>query len=168
MSEELQNSSYAKPVWTYLESPHISIGDPFLDFEAEDQNGNRIRLSDFVGKDGKYVLLNFSATGCYYCRLAAKEMREMVKSYSDSLWIVSISMDRRPETRQEALVEDSICWPSLWSDQEKERRTISIPYQVQSFPTFFVINPQGVIMQKWNGYRAGIFEKQIGRLKNKE
>ncbi len=166
MSEELQTSSYAKPVRTYIESQYISIGDPFLDFEAEDQNGNRIRLSDLVGKDGKYVLLNFSATGCYYCRSAATEMREMVKTYSDSLSIVSVLMDRRPETRQEVLVEDSICWPSLWSDQERERRAISIPYQVRSFPTFFVIDPQGVIVQKWNGYRAGIFEEKIGRLKN--
>ena len=130
MSEELQTSSYAKPVWTYIESQPISIGDPFLDFEAEDQHGNRIRLSDFVGKDGKYVLLNFSATGCYYCRLAAKEMREMVNTYSDSLCIVSVSMDRRPETRQEVLVEDSICWPSLWSDQERERRTKNYFYSL--------------------------------------
>ncbi len=167
MSEELQTSSYAKPIWTYIESQSISIGDPFLDFEAEDQQGNRVRLSDFVGKDGKYLLLNFTATGCYYCRLAAQEMREMVDTYSDSLCIVSLSMDRRPETRQTMLEEEGIFWPSLWSDQERDRKAISIPYQVRGFPNFFVINPQGVIEKKWSGYRAGIFEEQIGRLKNK-
>ena len=65
------------------------------------------------------------------------------------------------------LEEGGIFWPSLWGDQERDRKAISIPYQVRGFPNFFVINPQGVIEKKWSGYRAGIFEEQIGRLKNK-
>ena len=167
MSPELQASSWAKPIRTYIESQLISIGDLFLDFEAEDQNGNRVRLSDFVGKEGKCVLLDFTATGCGACKMAEKEMLPMVESYSDSLRIVSFWVEPSRDTWQKSLHKDRLGWTSLWSAENAEKGYVTIPYQVRSFPTFFVIDPQGVIVQKWIGYSPGIFEQKIGRLKSK-
>ena len=167
MSPELQASSWAKPIRTYLESESIAVGDLFFDFEAEDQNGNRVRLSDFVGKEGKYVLLDFTATGCGVCRMAEKEMFPMVDTYSDSLRIVSFWVDPSRDIWQKSLRKDSLCWTSLWSAENADNGHVTIPYQVRGFPAFFVIDPQGVIVQKWMGYGPGIFEEKIGRLKNK-
>jgi len=167
MSEELQSSSFANPVRTYIQSPSIAVGDPFLDFEAEDQNGNRVRLSDFVGKEGKYLLLDFTHCWCNPCMVAAKEMRQMVDTYSDSLRIVSFSMDAKRDDWETSLQRDSVCWISLWSDEQLNTQAVSIPYQVRSYPTFFVIDPQGVIIHKWIGFGPGFFEKNIGWLKNK-
>ena len=167
MSAELQASAWAKPIRTYLESESVSEGDSFLDFEAEDQNGNRVHLSDFVGKDGKYVLLDFTATGCGPCIMANKEMREMVDIYSDSLRIVSFWVDSSRDTWQKSLQRDSLCWTSLWSAENTDNGHVSIPYRARGFPTFFLIDPQGVIVQKWMGYGPGMFDQKIGRLKNK-
>ncbi len=168
MSEELQACSWAKPIRTYLETDRVSMDGPFFDFEAEDQNGNRVRLSDFVGKDGKYLLLDFTSAGCGPCIQANKEMRQMVDTFSDSLQIVSFSMDHSRETWQKALQRDSICWTSLWSAENADRGTVSIPYRVRAVPTFFVIDPQGTIIHRWGGYGKGIFDKEIGWLKNKQ
>ena len=168
MSPELQACSWAKRIRTYLESGKVAVGDSFMDFEAEDQNGNQVRLSDFVGKDGKYVLLDFTSAGCGPCIMANKEMRQMVDTYSDSLQIVSFSQDRSRETWLNAVQRDSICWPSLWSAENADRNTISIPYRVQGVPAFFVIDPQGKIIQRWGGYGQGIFDKKIGSLKNQQ
>ncbi len=167
MSEELQSSSFAKPVRTYIESPSIAVGDPFMDFEAEDQHGNRVRLSDFVGKEGKYLLLDFTHRWCKPCMVAAKEMRQMVDTYSDSLRIISFSIDDKRDDWKTALQRDSVCWISLWSDEQLNTQAVSIPYQVRSYPTFFVIDPQGRVIQKWIGFGPGFFEKHIGWLRNR-
>ena len=167
MSPDLQNRKYGKPIRTYIETESVSIGAPFLDFEAEDQQGNRVRLSDFVGKDGKYVLLDFTASGCGPCIQTNQAMRQMVNTYSDSLQIVSFSQDRSRETWLNSVQRDSIGWPFLWSAEEVDRGVVSVPYQVRGTPTFFVIDPQGKIVQKWSGYGKDIFDKKIGRLKNK-
>ena len=37
----------------------MAPGQPFIDFEGEDMNGNKVKLSDYVGK-GKYVIVDFS------------------------------------------------------------------------------------------------------------
>ena len=168
MSPELQNRKDGKPIRTYLETESVSVGDPFMDFEAEDQNGNRVRLSDFVGKDGKYLLLDFTRAGCGPCIQANKEMREMVDTYSDSLQIVSFSIDNHKEVWLKSLQRDSICWPSLWSAENVDRGIITVPYEIRSTPRFFVIDPQGKVIKKIRGYGKGMFDKEIGWLKNKE
>lgn len=68
---------------------------------------------------------------------------------------------------QESLKRDSVCWTSLWSTREAENNAVSVPYKVRSYPYFFVIDPQGTIVQRWSGYGPDTFEKKIGRLKNK-
>lgn len=167
MSPELQASRYARPIRTFLTSEFVTTGGPFLDFKAEDQNGRPVRLSELVGRDGKYTLLEFTSSGCGPCMQAAEEMRRMIDTYSDSLLIVSFSIDKSREYWQESLKRDSVCWTSLWSTREAENNAVSIPYKVRSYPYFFVIDPQGTIVQRWSGYGPDTFEKKIGRLKNK-
>lgn len=167
MSASLQESSKAKKIRTYLESKRVNVGDSFFDFEAQDQDGNPVHLSDWVGKDGKYILLEFTSAGCVPCMMAAKEMRKMVETFSDSLQILSFSMDKNPEEWQASLQRDSVCWPSLWSAEEADRSAVSIPYNVRGYPIFFVIDPQGVVISRWNGFDADRFTEKIEHLRNK-
>lgn len=168
MSAELQATFWAQSIRTYLESENVAVGDLFFDFEAEDQTGKPVRLSDFIGKDGKYVLLDFTSAGCGPCMFANREMRQMVDTYSDSLRIVSFSIDRSRENWLQALKRDSVSWTSLWSTENADRSAVSIPYRVQAMPTFFVIDPQGKIIHRWSGYGKGMFDEEIGWLKNKQ
>ena len=94
-------------------------------------------------------------------------MRQMVDTYSDSLQIISFSVDPSREVWQEALQRDSVCWTSLWNEDYIKRQTVFITYQVRGFPKFIVINPQGIIVDQWFGYGPGTFEEKIGRFKNK-
>ena len=92
----------------------------------------------------------------------------MVKTYSDSLQIISFSTDSRKELWLNSLKRDSVSWPSLWSAEDVETGCISVPYEIRSTPRFFVIDPQGKVIQKLRGYGKGSFDEQLGRLKNKE
>ena len=122
----------------------------------------------FSGFVIKYLLLDFTRAGCGPCIQANKEMREMVDTYSDSLQIVSFSIDNHKEVWLKSLQRDSICWPSLWSAENVDRGIITVPYEIRSTPRFFVIDPQGKVIKKIRGYGKGMFDKEIGWLKNKE
>ena len=46
MSAELQEKPMAESIRIFLAADLVEVGDPFCDFEAEDQHGNQTRLSD--------------------------------------------------------------------------------------------------------------------------
>ena len=65
-----------------LEGYYYGIVDmPIIDFELEDLEGSKVRLSDLKGKA---VFLNFWATWCPPCREEMPHMQEFYEKYKDS------------------------------------------------------------------------------------
>ena len=59
------------------------------DFEAEDINGRKFKLSDYKGK---VIILNFFATWCPPCRAEMPDFNEIQKEYHDSVKIIAINI----------------------------------------------------------------------------
>jgi thioredoxin-related protein len=57
---------------------------------AESANGKHYKLSEMKGK---YILLQFAGTGCYYSGQAVKEMKSLCEHKKDSLAFVSFFVD---------------------------------------------------------------------------
>ena len=162
LSEELKTSKYARVIEVYLNEKISEIGDIFHDFEAYDQNEEIVSFSDLIGK---YILLDFTSAYCGPCIQAAEELRLISKTYSDSLRIVSFSVDPKKDVWLESLDRDSVSWVSLWDGKGRYSET-AIKYGVTGYPTFFLIDREGKIIDMWRGYGKGLLENKLEGFQN--
>lgn len=126
----------------------VSIGDRAYNIVGTDENENSVDISDYRDK---YVLLNFTATNCGPCWKTYDIMNEMQENYSNDLKIISFHFDDEIEKwylMAEKMDIDFKCI-SIWYSQEKPK-IIDI-YQIDGFPYFYLINKDGLIIDKWFG-----------------
>jgi peroxiredoxin len=162
LSPEIKSSKYAKIVEIFLKEKISEIGDPYHEFEAFNKYGDKIKFSKLTGK---FILLDFTAAYCGPCLQSAEELRFINKAYSDSLVIVSFSGDSKKDTWLKSLDRDSVSWISLWDGKGTFSETY-IKYGVQGLPSFYLIDPNGKIIDKWDGYGKGSLESKLRRFKN--
>ena len=162
LSDELKACKYAKVIEIFLNDKISEIGDTYHDFEAFDKNGDTVKFSNLIGK---YILLDFTAAYCGPCIQSAEEMRLINNTYSDSLEIVSFSGDPQKDIWLSSLKRDSVSWISLWDGKGRYSET-SIKYGVQGYPTFFLLDTKGEIIDKWSGYGKGSLENKLKRFSN--
>ncbi len=148
---EIKKSKYAKVVEVFLRENISKIGDKYHEFEGLNQKDENVNFSEIKGE---YTLIDFTAAFCGPCIQAADELVEINKSYSDSLTIVSFSQDPKKDVWLKSLERDKVAWNSVWDGKGRYSET-SIKYGIQGIPTFVLINPEGIIIDKWSGYRKG-------------
>tara|TARA_R110002050_G_scaffold215007_2_gene351149 strand:+ start:1225 stop:2352 length:1128 start_codon:yes stop_codon:yes gene_type:complete len=161
---EIKESKYAKVIEVFLRENISKIGDKFHDFEGMNQKGEKVKFSNIRGE---YTLLDFTAAYCGPCIQAADELVEINNEYSDSLKIVSFTQDAKKDVWLKSLERDKVAWNSIWDGNGRYSET-SIKYGIQGIPTFVLINPEGIIIDKWTGYGKGsILSRLEKNLSNK-
>lgn len=144
LSTENKNSEFGKEIKRYLElNKEPKIGEQFVDFESEDQNGESKKLSDLKGK---VILLEFWASWCGPCR---QENPNLVKTYEyfnpKGFEIFAVSLDENKESWLKAIEEDSLNWEHV-SDLKGNRNEASLIYGVNGIPDNFLIDGNGGII----------------------
>jgi peroxiredoxin Q/BCP len=70
----------------------LNVGDAAPDFEAVDQDGNKVRLSDF--KDGVVVLYFYPKDNTPGCTMEAKNFRDNMDIFKDKgIKVLGVSVD---------------------------------------------------------------------------
>ena len=114
-------------------------------FSLKDLNGREVVFSSLKGK---VVLLNFWATWCPAC---IGEMPSLNKLYHAmkprGLEIVAVSTDGSANAVRDYLNKKGIEFQVLMD----EKRTVTKQYKVFSLPTTFLIDRNGVIIEKFFG-----------------
>lgn len=121
-------------------------GMKFLDFTIADGNldGTPASLSDYVGK-GKYVLVDFWASWCGWCRAEFPVLKEVYEKYKgDNFEIVGILCNDKRENSLRAMKEDGVTWPQILNTRDTAMRL----YGVTGIPEIILFSPDGTILAR--------------------
>lgn len=118
----------------------VYVGSTAPDFTLKTLDGSDFTLSSLRGR---YVMLDFWGAWCHWCVEGMPKVAEIAEKYADKLSVVSVDCnDSEAEWRKG--VEDSgiMTWTQVYNP-----RTVAVDAQflVEAFPTFVIIDPQGVI-----------------------
>jgi len=122
-------------------------GGEVVDFSGKEQNGTLYHTKDYRGK---YVLIDFAATGCGPCWEDYPNMIEESKKY-ENLQVVTYNEDSAIETWNKIAKSRNIeiPWPVLWKGENKLE--VFERYNVEGWPLHFLISPEGKVLDTWFG-----------------
>jgi peroxiredoxin len=127
--------------------------EPFApDFSITTSDGEYISLEDL---HGKVVLLDFWGTWCPPCVASVPALRDLSKKYSkeSSFVMIGISSDGDEDKWRAFTAKERMVWPQYLDRDRRVQRA----FGVRGFPTYIVIDPEGVIRYRSLGMS---FEKE--------
>lgn len=142
-------------------STAFGIGLPAPDFALGDIHGRQVTLSEHIGKA---VVVDFWATWCAPCRITMPHLQALAERYPDQLAILAISLDQEPQRVVPPFADRFGLTFTLLADPGAAR----VAHEwggVSSIPTAYLIDPQGLIVEKWVGVKSlQEYERRIRRV----
>lgn len=126
--------------------PKVALrpGTEAPNFTAETLNGEELSLSDL---SGKYVMIDFWGTWCAPCIEALPVIKEAYEKYSGKNFeIVGIANEPSLERFEDFIEREGLEWPQIPEIYE-EKNEIQELYSVNSYPTYYLIDPDGEIVE---------------------
>lgn len=162
LSPDKKASQYGEIVGRYLSITPIETGSRLSDYDIEgrDQNGQHFKLSTV---EEPYILLDFSQCYCGPCKMAAKEIAALAEEFKDRVAFINYSCDDTKDDWLKAVARDSITWPSVF-DGTGPSGTVSLKYNVNSYPTFIIYGPDRTLVKTWSGYGPGLIKTELSKL----
>lgn len=147
MEESLKATTKGQALTLFAYGELAKKGVTFIDFEVTTIDGQPFRLSSL---QGKYILLSFWNAACAPCRRENKKLSAQYDRFKDKVAIVSFSTDKIKAAWVKASQSDNILWTNV-SDLKGDNGKIKTQYDVQAIPTSYLINPKGIIIEKFVG-----------------
>ena len=129
----------------------LNIGKEFPEFTFSDFDGKKHRFSEFRGK---YVLLDIWGFWCPPCRKELPYIREAQKRFgSRNLEVIGLNTDAdyTIDSMKKSLKDNGMIWTQAKFDSVME--FLSSGLRITSFPTTFLIGPDGKILSMGRGER---------------
>jgi thiol-disulfide isomerase/thioredoxin/tRNA A-37 threonylcarbamoyl transferase component Bud32/tetratricopeptide (TPR) repeat protein len=140
---------------------HLSIGRQAQEIEGKDLDGTPLKLSDYRGK---VVVLDFWADWCGYCRQMYPQEKALVARMKDQPFVLlGVNCDDDLSQALRAVHKDQLTWRSWWNGSRSGER-ISKQWQVQAFPTIYVLDAKGIIRYKHEGVPDASMENTVQQL----
>ena len=136
----------------------MAKGTVALPFELPDTVGNMMSLSDFKGK---YLYLQFANTQTYSSAAEFDVLKRVYNRYKGLCIFVTILTDSDKEKAKKFIADNSFNWTFLFA--EINSKVIS-DYKVRAYPTYYLIDPQGMLVMSPAPSPAENFEKYLFKI----
>jgi len=146
--------AYAESV--LRERRDLVVGRPAPEIEGVDLDGRPMRLSEFRGR---VVVVSWWASWCGSCLAMAPRERALADRHRDRPFVLlGVNGDEDPGSKRRAIERRGLTWRS-WADGGPGG-PISAAWHVRSWPTVYVVDPEGLIVYK-GGRDADALERAV-------
>jgi len=123
--------------------PNLKVGKLAPEIVGKDLDGKKLRLSEHRGK---VVVLVFWGSWCGPCMRMVPHERELFQKYQNkSFALIGVNSGDDLEKAQETVEKNEMSWRHWWDEGGTRESPIQIAYNVQQWPTVYVIDKTGVI-----------------------
>lgn len=150
----------------YLQTSSLSIGQQAPEINQENPDGKSMSLSSLKGK---IVLVDFWASWCGPCRRENPNLVRIYEKYKGAKFqkakgfeIYSVSLDNNKEAWKGAIEKDGLIWKYHVSDLKRWKNEAAQRYGVNSIPSSYLIDQNGVIIAK--NLRGAAIDQQLDAL----
>jgi thiol-disulfide isomerase/thioredoxin len=139
----------------------LAVGQVAPEIDGEDVDGKRFNLSDYRGK---VVVLDFWGHWCPDCRAVYPRQRALVQRFAGKPFaIVGVNSDKDKDALKKVLEKRGVTW-RYWWDGGGPGGPIASAWNVQSWPTIYVLDARGVIRCKGHEELADKLEQLVSEL----
>ncbi|MEO2090267.1 MAG: TlpA disulfide reductase family protein [Gemmataceae bacterium] len=125
---------------------NLTVGKVAPDIEGEDLDGVKFKLSDYKGK---VVVVTFWAKWCGACLVMAPRERELADRMTDRPFVlIGVNGDPEKKGLAEVMAQHKINWRSFWAGEKGPAGPIPTAWNVNQWPTTYLIDHTGVIRAK--------------------
>lgn len=157
LSDADKETTIGKNITEYMNlGTEVNVGDPMVDGDLYDKDGNLHHLSEF---SGRYILLDFWSMGCGPCVQSIPEMEEITEMYKDKLAVISISSDSKEDWKK--FIADKNMTGNQWNELRKGRTGLAARYKVIGIPNYVLISPEGIVQEMWSGYGPASLKNKL-------
>lgn len=115
------------------------------EFKVKALTGEQVSLQHFAGK---VLVMDFWATWCPPCRESVGELKDLTRKYpADKLVLISVSADKDEDAWRDFIEKKRMSWLQY---RDSDHQLLDA-FAIHSFPTYLVIDGEGVIRTRITG-----------------